>query len=108
LPSILVAAKDFQLRHTFATRFMLMGINSYLARKLMRSLPKVLFGNEREYGRGVAAKSCLSKGDRKRSREIELKSTYVRLVGKTPKTERVATPVGVTLVRSSRSNANLN
>lgn len=47
-----------RLRHTFATRLVLMGIDSYLARKLTRHESESAFRRYSEHARGVAAEAA--------------------------------------------------
>ncbi|MBD2307811.1 tyrosine-type recombinase/integrase [Chroococcidiopsis sp. FACHB-1243] len=54
----LLVVHPHQLRHTFATRLVLMGIDSYLARKLTRHESESAFRRYSEYGRGVAAEAA--------------------------------------------------
>ncbi|MDZ4872275.1 MAG: Tyrosine recombinase XerC [Chroococcidiopsis cubana SAG 39.79] len=57
----LLVVHPHQLRHTFATRLVLMGIDSYLARKLTRHESESAFRRYSEYGRGVAAEAAYRK-----------------------------------------------
>ena len=54
----LSAVHPHQLRHTFATRLVLMGIDSYLARSLTRHESESAFRRYSEYGRAVAAEAA--------------------------------------------------
>ena len=47
-----------RLRHTFATRLVLMGIDSYLARKLTRHESERVFRRYSEHGRAIAAENA--------------------------------------------------
>lgn len=57
----LSAVHPHQLRHTFATRLVLMGIDSYLARSLTRHESESAFRRYSEYGRAVAAEAAYRK-----------------------------------------------
>lgn len=50
-----------QLRHTFATRLVLMGIDSYLARSLTRHESESAYRRYSEYGRSIAAEAAYRK-----------------------------------------------
>lgn len=54
----LSAVHPHQLRHTFATRLVLMGIDSYLARSLTRHESESAYRRYSEYGRSIAAEAA--------------------------------------------------
>jgi integrase/recombinase XerD len=68
----LLVVHPHQLRHTFATRLVLMGIDSYLARKLTRHESESAFRRYSEYGRGVAAEAAYRQAIARKDRRHDL------------------------------------